>query len=1118
MDTQRRRTWCASGEFRLLFRLPYSIASRLKVLALGSHEKSIRSRFRKGSLRVQRLSSLLIIVGLLGMACSSKDKTAPPPPRIDPIDSPTGLEKVTINGSAEYGATIVMSGAQAFEPAEVTADPFTAHFRVVATLKKNATSSLSFSAKDHAGNTSEPTIVKIEQEDGHGVASKLSLELYVNGSTTPASDPLTVAAGDTLRAQAEVKDAPGHVLDLPIAITTSIPNAFVAGPEITEIRSAGDFEVAATVAGSSLALSRQVKVTPGKASQISLDASPATVMAGSTIFVTAIAHDAFGNLVGDADIKLASVPALDSSYKPVCGSKALDQGFLDAHRFVAYDLSAVAGSGYVFELKATSGDASASASVTVHPGPAARFAPLDPKNCTKGDAFAFTDASWKSDAAEPINAAAGSSVYYRYSVIDSYGNPAVGPVSVVTTAPGANVIDDGISGVGQVAHLTTSGTFDLSAYIAGVSAPAVKSFSVNVGDAHSATVYLSSTLASPGDTVYAFASIHDAFGNTVACPSGAVSASTLDVVASPAATATGGAVTCSDGLFQRPFTFSGNGTYTLTATYKIGGTVSASSFVTILGIDATPPTVSIANIAIDGVACTPSGSPPSCAVTRGATVDFDVVANDNVALSEIEYSAFFQTIGSGFTRTVLVSGNTALPIVTHFHFTVSNRALPEQVPLVGLAVDSSGNRATSDQVFLQVDVIGTFGRTVQTVVSGGVVNAPTDIAFDPNGNMFIANDGATNLLEVAKGSITPVVFSSYNQNSRYIAVDHGGNVYLTNNTRIVKVDATGSNVTNYVNLTGNSAQGLALVGATAAKGTIDASGAADAATVAVAGQTFELDISNNGCTGGAGVVCVAVASSANKNQALATAIGASSSVNTMVGAVFDAGANKVVLAAATRGEAADAITLSAGTGVTVSGSTLSEGHDEELFVGQTADNNIYRFPETLSANSMVSSNHGQFGVAATQHGVAVKDMITASSPNLRDLYLYFVDGGNTNTLRGYHAVNGAAPASVFALTSSNMGGGQNFNTLYDVVLEPTSPAPASNPVNGCLLVSDQGSGRIYAVDTSNAANTSPAITLVANGFADPRGLAFYNGDLYVADRGNDAVMRLSPSPSTTDCF
>jgi hypothetical protein len=449
-----------------------------------------------------------------------------------------------------------------------------------------------------------------------------------------------------------------------------------------------------------------------------------------------------------------------------------------------------------------------------------------------------------------------------------------------------------------------------------------------------------------------------------------------------------------------------------------------------------------------------------------------------------------------------------LPATVHFLFTVPNGALPEDVPLVGLAIDGSGNRASTQELVLRVGVFSTFGRNVAVVATGGSINGPTDIAFNAAGDMFIANDGNQNLLEIAHGSTAPFVFSGYNRNTRYIVVDGTGNVYLTDATRISRVDATGANVVSYLNLTGGASEGLALTGATQAKGTIDAASANDGALVSVGGQTFELDVNADGCQ--AMRVCVPLSGS-TKNQALAAAIAAQSS---SVTAAFDMTSSKVVLAAKTAGEAGNSITLTT-TGMTVSGATLSQGHAEELFVGQTFDNAIYRLPETLTPTATTSSNHGSFNVGTTQRGIAVKDMTTATGAASRDLYLYFIDNQNADTLRAYHAVDSVAPASVFSLTS---GGGQSFNALYDVVLQPTVPTPSANPVNGCLLVSDPGQGRIYAVDTRAPATGSPTVSLVASGLTAPSGLAFYAGELYVADRSLDAILRFSPSSDPNDCF
>ena len=84
------------------------------------------------------------------------------------------------------------------------------------------------------------------------------------------------------------------------------------------------------------------------------------------------------------------------------------------------------------------------------------------------------------------------------------------------------------------------------------------------------------------------------------------------------------------------------------------------------------------------------------------------------------------------------------------------------------------------------------------------------------------------------------------------------------------------------------------------------------------------------------------------------------------------------------------------------------------------------------------------------------------------------------------------------------------------------PKPTTTPLaapNGCLLVSDDGNGSIYAVDTRDPSVADPLVTLVASGFGQPRGLAFGpTGDLYVALRNANAVLRISPSSDPNDCF
>ncbi|MFO0746556.1 MAG: Ig-like domain-containing protein [Myxococcota bacterium] len=752
-------------------------------------------------------AAAVLAFGLWGMACG--DSTPPPAPYLDPVPSPTGDLVVTLTGSAEPNARIDVSGAVAVAPAKVKADKFTSSFRLEVTLAPDASNTLAVTATDADGNTSKPTEVVVVHETGHGIPASLAIDLYVDDATTPSSDdPLTLAAGSTLRVDAVAKDAAGHALDVPLVLSTDAPDAFVVGDTISGLTHAGSFAVAAQVPGTLFGASRAIAVTPGAAARVTLEATPADAVAGQPIAIVAQAEDAFGNHLDGAALTLGSEPALDASFAPPCGAASVNQGFVTSGRFVAYDLSG----GGDFTLTATSGDLSASASVTVAPGPAARFAPLDPANCAAGEAMTFTDASWTTPVVGALSVAAGESVYYRYAVIDAYGNATTGPVDVFTTAPGAQVIDDGVSGHGQIANLTAAGTFELAAYITGVAAPATRTFAVDVGDATVVNVFLSASLASRGDTVEAFATVKDRYGNLVPCPAATVDPSILELDASPSTSASHGATTCSNGLFQSAFVFDANDSYAVVATWHAGATpVSASAFVTILGLDSTPPTVGIENVRVEGVPCVP-GDPPTCNVTQGDVVTFDVVASDNISLSEVEYAAFFETTQSLRTRRVLVGSDTALPATLSFTFTIPGNAQPELVPLVAMAVDGAGNRASSNEVTLNVDVFAAGGRAVTVVASGGLVNGPHDVAFDGAGNLYIANDGNNDLLRIDAGTVAPYRYSTWNTGTDHLVADAAGQLFVTASDGDVYRVATNLGIERYLSFNTGNAAGLALAG------------------------------------------------------------------------------------------------------------------------------------------------------------------------------------------------------------------------------------------------------------------------------------------------------------------
>lgn len=104
------------------------------------------------------LVSLLVLGG-----CAETDTDAPAAPFVDPVVSPTAEPSQAVTGTAEYGATVRISGGA--QDVETTADRYTARFRAEVPLTPNAVNTLSVTATDAKGNTSEATTVVINTID-----------------------------------------------------------------------------------------------------------------------------------------------------------------------------------------------------------------------------------------------------------------------------------------------------------------------------------------------------------------------------------------------------------------------------------------------------------------------------------------------------------------------------------------------------------------------------------------------------------------------------------------------------------------------------------------------------------------------------------------------------------------------------------------------------------------------------------------------------------------------------------------------------------------------------------------------------------------------------------------
>ncbi len=896
--------------------------------------------------------------------------------------------------------------------------------------------------------------------------------------------------------------------------------------------------VTATDAAGNVSEATVVKVVqaPSKPASIKLSFSAPSAKAGELVGLLTRVVDQYGNEMPDAAVTFSTTPALAATFTipGVTPAVTKDQGVLAASRqFVAYDLSLVKDGKYEFQVKATAGTVTDTQVLVVRPAPALTFKSLNflPSGTT---------ASVK----------AGEDVDYVYEVIDLYGNTTTGPVSAYTSAPGAIVVDDGVSGKGKLTRLVTAGSYGVSFYIAGAGQKG--SMTVNVGVAPGAVVDIaaSTTLTSPQSKVQIFARVRDAFGNLIACNDTAggnladltfSAKGALPTSAAPSPTAPG----CFNGAFTATFVFTTEDTWAISASYAPTGAtaVTSSVFVTVLAFDNTPPTVTITNVNVianaTGISTPCTVAAAGCDMAFGDTLTFDVVATDNLALAQVGYGIFFENRGNGSTRTVYVPANVAT-WTSSFRFTVPNTV--EVAPLVATAMDRSGNFQNSAALTIRVNSGVPLGaRNLSVVASGNRIDAPVDVAAAANGDLYVLNSGNNNgnreIVRIGAGSnvasIVPNTANLGGNGGSLVVASKGGQerLFVTdqqNTGDFVQVDLSGAGKTQLVATpfgAGNGGfTGIGVLPALQARGWLDFAATADGAQfqLSLAGNPNELyEIRTTGtCTAATGKFCVNAGAGASASAiatAVATSVGTSSTLVTAA-----ATGSKVMLAAKQVGEAnGAAIAVMNGT-IARANPTLVDGHDQDFYVGNDTDSAVRRYLSTGAA-------HGTFGGPNTQLGVAVRDVWaqTPSNTNFLDVMAYVVRSG-TGDLVAYNyttyatvpgvVVNNNTPTAAFTINSTSVGAPTiAFNRLSDVVMLPS----------GCLAVADSGNGNLYTVDVRQAKTfTGLAVERIARNVQGVQGLGtIANGgtgnnasDLLIAATGASAIMRLSPTTDTTDCF
>ncbi len=559
-------------------------------------------------------------------------------------------------------------------------------------------------------------------------------------------------AGASLSASARVEDEFGN--DTGEAVTLETDAGTLPGPLTTS----GTFSVTASAAGVSNATAALV-VLPGPAAEVTLNA-PATVIAGAAVPLEVTVQDGFGNLNPTAPVVLSSNSADawfvgDAAFFPRTGIFSVSAAVLGTLLVGEATVTVEAASAALVSLSLSSDEVAAGSIVVAdarvldafgNQVPEATLDLASDAGSFVGDSLtptatgSFTvSASFGALSADrplavvasqpaavdlvvtPTSVGAGEVASYTVTVTDQFGNPTTAPVEITTTAPGARVVGETLTGLEQ------AGTWEVRARLAaprldGSMIEDTQSIVVSTGTAAIVTLTVEPDPVNAGQPAQASIRVTDAFGNEMV---GAVTLSSSSAGPLTSIDQTADTITIRD-----------TGTFTITATLDGDPSVFDGELLTVVDFDA--PAVELTS--------------PATAITLVPGAALPVIANatDNADIASLRiYTAgplFLQTAQSfpgGDDLSVSFSSNLIVPTTIQF----------AQLTLFAEAVDSGGRVSLDAGPVVTIDAAGALavapGFSASTVALGGLLINPEELDVTAAGELFVANNGGNNLLRIS---------------------------------------------------------------------------------------------------------------------------------------------------------------------------------------------------------------------------------------------------------------------------------------------------------------------------------------------------------------------------------
>jgi hypothetical protein len=399
-----------------------------------------------------------LLAAAIVSACSDDKSTGPKTPVAASIVLSGGGSAIPVEGTTQFTAVV--------KDADGNVIDVTPTWSVIAGGGTISNTGL-FTAGDSAG-----TYTNTVKATSGSISSTSSVTIDAGALATLTVSPTTVslAAGATQQYTAVGKDAHGNTISISPTWsvvgggTVDTAGLFTAGT------TAGEFAKSVVATSGEIADSASVTVTAGPLASIVLTPTPAEVAVAATQQFTAVGKDANDNVV--------DIPT------PVWSVEA-NGGTIDASTGL-FTAGTVAGT-FTNTVKLTSGDVSATSSVTVTPGPLTNIVLTPPS----------------------ASLAAGAQQQFTAAGTDTYGN-------AVTISPtwqavsGGTITDDGLFTAGN-----TTGTFT-GAVIATVGELAqVANVTVTPGALFSITVSPSNPTVNEGSNRTFTAVGKDVHGNVV---------------------------------------------------------------------------------------------------------------------------------------------------------------------------------------------------------------------------------------------------------------------------------------------------------------------------------------------------------------------------------------------------------------------------------------------------------------------------------------------------------------------------------------------------------------------------------------------------------------------------